>query len=117
MKIGDALYVPEGIAHGFQTLTDGVQMFYQMSEFYTPALNDGVRWNDPAFGHRVADRRPILSDKDKAYADYSVSPVGCPMMKRLLFTGAGGFIGRHAIAIPSSTRLRSARGRCAAVAF
>jgi dTDP-4-dehydrorhamnose 3,5-epimerase len=71
---GDALYVPEGIAHGFQTLTDGVQMFYQMSEFYTPALNDGVRWNDPAFGLEWPIADPLISDKDKAYADYSVSP-------------------------------------------
>ena len=70
----DSLYVPEGIAHGFQTLTDGVEMFYQMSEVYAPALNDGVRWDDPAFSIDWPLKDPILSDKDKSYPDYSVSP-------------------------------------------
>lgn len=70
----DALYVPEGIAHGFQALTDDAEMFYQMSEFYVPALNDGVRWNDPAFQIEWPIEDPILSDKDKAYADYTISP-------------------------------------------
>jgi dTDP-4-dehydrorhamnose 3,5-epimerase len=70
----DALYVPEGIAHGFQTLTDDAEMFYQMSEFYVPTLNDGVRWNDPAFQIEWPIEDPILSDKDKAYADYTISP-------------------------------------------
>ena len=94
---GDALYVPEGIAHGFQTLTDGVQMFYQMSEFYTPALNDGVRWNDPAFGLELADRRPIDLRQRQSVRGLQRESLGRPVMKRLLFTGAGGFIGRHAI--------------------
>lgn len=70
----DALYVPEGIAHGFQALTDDVEMFYQMSEFYAPALNGGVRWDDPAFGIDWPLAHPELSDKDKSYPDYSVSP-------------------------------------------
>lgn len=45
---GLQLYIPEGFAHGFQCLTDDVEMSYQMSEFYDPALARGVRWNDPA---------------------------------------------------------------------
>ncbi len=44
------LYVPEGFAHGFQTLEDDTEVFYQMSEFYAPECARGVRWNDPAFG-------------------------------------------------------------------
>src|SRR3972149_8591349 len=44
------LYVPEGCAHGFQTLADGTEVLYQMSEFYSPECSTGHRWNDPAFG-------------------------------------------------------------------
>ena len=43
------LYVPEGFAHGFQTLEDGTEVFYQMSKFHAPECARGVRWNDPAF--------------------------------------------------------------------
>jgi dTDP-4-dehydrorhamnose 3,5-epimerase len=45
-----ALYIPEGFAHGFQTLTDDTEVFYMISEFYHPECARGVRWNDPAFG-------------------------------------------------------------------
>lgn len=44
-----ALYVPEDFAHGFQTLMDNTEVFYQMSEFYHPECARGVRWNDVAF--------------------------------------------------------------------
>jgi dTDP-4-dehydrorhamnose 3,5-epimerase len=70
----EALYVPDGIAHGFQTLTDDAEMFYQMSEFYIPGLNDGVRWNDPAFHIEWPLENPILSEKDQTYPDFSISP-------------------------------------------
>ena len=70
----DSLYVPEGIAHGFQTLTDDVEMFYLMSEFYAPTLNDGVRWDDPAFAIEWPLSDTIVSDKDKSYPDYRESP-------------------------------------------
>ena len=43
------LYVPEGFAHGFLTLEDDTEVFYQMSEFYAPDAARGFRWNDPAF--------------------------------------------------------------------
>ena len=43
------LYVPEGFAHGFLTLEDDTEVFYQMSEFYAPEAARGFRWNDPAF--------------------------------------------------------------------
>jgi dTDP-4-dehydrorhamnose 3,5-epimerase len=45
-----ALYVPEGFAHGFQTLTDDTEAFYQVSQTYTPSAEGGVLYNDPAFG-------------------------------------------------------------------
>lgn len=44
------LYVPAGFAHGFQTLADNTEVFYQMSEFYCPEYAKGVRWDDPALG-------------------------------------------------------------------
>ncbi len=45
-----ALYVPEGFAHGFQTLQDDTEVFYQMSEYYHPESARGLRWDDPALG-------------------------------------------------------------------
>ena len=44
------IYVPEGCAHGFMTLQDESEIFYQISEFFAPELARGVRWDDPAFG-------------------------------------------------------------------
>jgi dTDP-4-dehydrorhamnose 3,5-epimerase len=43
------IYIPEGVSHGFMTLDDNTEVFYQMSEFYAPECARGVRWNDPAF--------------------------------------------------------------------
>ena len=65
------LYVPEGFAHGFQTLDDDTEVFYLMSEFYHPECGRGVRWDDPAFGITwpQSDRR-IISDTDNAYPDF-----------------------------------------------
>jgi dTDP-4-dehydrorhamnose 3,5-epimerase len=45
-----ALYIPQMFAHGFQTLEDGTEIFYQMSEFYAPKLKRGLRYNDPKLG-------------------------------------------------------------------
>jgi dTDP-4-dehydrorhamnose 3,5-epimerase len=65
-----ALYVPAGLAHGFQTLVDDTEVFYQISEFYHPESADGVRWDDPAFRIRWPLPNPILSPRDKQYPDY-----------------------------------------------
>lgn len=65
------LYIPEGLAHGFQTLEDETEVFYQMSEFYHPESARGVRWNDPAFKiawPQTAER--IVSERDLAYPDF-----------------------------------------------
>ena len=64
------LYIPEGCAHGFQTLTDDAEVFYQISEFYEPNAGRGVRWNDPVFGIHWPLGNPILSDRDRNYPDY-----------------------------------------------
>jgi dTDP-4-dehydrorhamnose 3,5-epimerase len=67
-----ALYVPEGFAHGFQTLADATEVFYQISADFAPAAARGVRWDDPAFGIEwpAADVR-IISDRDRAYPDFA----------------------------------------------
>jgi dTDP-4-dehydrorhamnose 3,5-epimerase len=64
------LYVPEGFAQGFQTLLDNAEVFYQMSEFYSPAHQRGVRYDDPAFGIQWPLGVSVLSDKDKAWPDF-----------------------------------------------
>lgn len=59
------LYVPQGFAHGFQTLEDNTEVFYQMSEFYHPECARGVRWDDPAFEIKYPRvERRIISEKD-----------------------------------------------------
>jgi|WetSurMetagenome_2_1015567.scaffolds.fasta_scaffold440058_2 dTDP-4-dehydrorhamnose 3,5-epimerase len=65
------LYVPEGVAHGFQTLEPASEVLYLISEFYAPETARGVRWDDPAFGIAwpAAERR-IISDRDRAYPDF-----------------------------------------------
>jgi dTDP-4-dehydrorhamnose 3,5-epimerase len=65
------LYVPEGFAHGFETLVDDTEVFYQISEFYTPQSEGGVRWNDPAFGIRwPASDGVTINDRDRNYPDF-----------------------------------------------
>lgn len=61
------LYVPVGVAHGFQALEDDTEVFYQMSEFYHPEYARGVRWDDSAFGIRWPLPDPIMSEKDRSY--------------------------------------------------
>ncbi len=69
---GRALYVPEGFAHGYQTLEDGSETFYLVSEFYAPDAERGLRWNDPAFGIEWPDpEQAILSEKDASWPDWS----------------------------------------------
>ena len=64
------LYVPEGFAHGFQTLTDNSEVFYQMSEFFVPGVNTGFNWKDPeiAIDWPKADKI-IISEKDRDLPD------------------------------------------------
>jgi dTDP-4-dehydrorhamnose 3,5-epimerase len=67
---GRMLYIPEGFAHGFQTLEDHTQVFYQMSESYAPECALGVRWDDPAFGIRWPDGPRTISERDTSYPDF-----------------------------------------------
>ena len=61
------IYVPEGCAHGFLTLEDRSEIFYQMSEIYYPELSRGVRWNDPAFRIDWPAPPVIMSERDRTY--------------------------------------------------
>lgn len=64
------LYVPEGFAHGYQTLADDVEVVYQVSQFYTPGAEGGARYNDPAFGIEWPVEVSLISDKDRTWADF-----------------------------------------------
>jgi dTDP-4-dehydrorhamnose 3,5-epimerase len=64
-----ALYVPEGCAHGFQTLEDDTEVFYQMSAPYSAEHARGVRWDDPAFGIQWPPADRIMADRDRTYPD------------------------------------------------
>lgn len=64
------LYVPEGFAHGFQTLEDDTEIFYQMSQFHSPEHARGVRYNDPAFGIEWTIADPVIAERDRQYPDF-----------------------------------------------
>lgn len=63
------LYIPEGFAHGFQTLNDNTEVFYQISCPFVPGHSSGVRWNDPAFGIAWPEDVAVISLKDQQYAN------------------------------------------------
>jgi dTDP-4-dehydrorhamnose 3,5-epimerase len=67
-----AVYVPRGVAHGFQTLVDGSELLYAIDRAYVPSAARGVRWDDPAFGIEWPEppSERIISDRDRGFADY-----------------------------------------------
>jgi len=68
---GDMLYVPEGFAHGFQTLQENTAVFYQMSQFYSAEHARGLRWDDPAFGIAWPEDDRLIIERDRNYPLYS----------------------------------------------
>src|SRR5262245_54178861 len=68
-----ALYIPEGFGHGFLTLTDGSEIFYQMSQFYEPAAARGLRWNDPALAISWPGQVAVISERDSSYPDFALN--------------------------------------------
>ena len=64
------LFIPEGFAHGFQTLTDGTEVFYHMSQVYAPEYARGVRWDDPAFKVSWPAEKRVISERDRSFADF-----------------------------------------------
>jgi dTDP-4-dehydrorhamnose 3,5-epimerase len=75
VELSDANYrmllVPKGCANAFLTLADETEVTYLVSEFYTPAAEMGVRWNDPAFGIRWPAEPAVISDKDRSWPDFA----------------------------------------------
>ena len=70
----EALYVPEGFAHGFLTLEPDAEVYYLVSASYSPESERGVRYDDPAFGIEWQDEIRVVSDKDRSWPDYVPFP-------------------------------------------
>jgi dTDP-4-dehydrorhamnose 3,5-epimerase len=68
----EILYVPEGMAHGFETLCDDTTISYKMFEFYHPECARGIRWDDPTFGIEWPLVPEIISEKDRSYEDFRI---------------------------------------------
>jgi dTDP-4-dehydrorhamnose 3,5-epimerase len=64
------IYIPEGCAHGFLTLENETEVFYQMSSFYDAGSARGVRWNDPAFQIVWPETVEVISDRDRTYPNF-----------------------------------------------
>jgi len=67
-----AFYIPPGLAHGFQTLTDDCEILYQMGHHYVPEAARGVRWDDPAFAIQWPDPagERTITEQDRSYPDF-----------------------------------------------
>ena len=65
------LYVPEGVAHGFLTLSDNSEILYQMSQAYHPDSAAGIRWDDPVFGIEWPGEVVAISDRDRQFPDFT----------------------------------------------
>jgi dTDP-4-dehydrorhamnose 3,5-epimerase len=65
------IYAPESFAHGYLTLTEGAEVFYQVSQFYAPNHERGVRWDDPVFAiHWPIDGDVVISEKDNNWPNF-----------------------------------------------
>ena len=71
-----AMYVPRGVAHGFQTLVDGTELLYMIDRPFVAEAARGVRWDDPAFGIRWPEpgRARTISERDRGFPAHAVSP-------------------------------------------
>jgi len=72
------LYIPAGFAHGFQTLTDDTEVFYQMSCEYQSGYSFGVRWNDPAIAVEWPFPISVISSRDETWPDV-IRPIAVEM--------------------------------------
>ncbi len=64
------LYIPEGFAHGFITLRNDTEVFYQMGNVFNAESGNGVRWNDPAFGIEWPREVAVIVERDNTYPDF-----------------------------------------------
>ena len=79
----DAVFIPRGIAHGFQTLRDATEVLYQMTDLYAPDLAAGVRWNDPSFAIEWPMNDDIvISERDAHYMDFDRQAFESELMRR-----------------------------------
>jgi dTDP-4-dehydrorhamnose 3,5-epimerase len=65
-----ALFIPEGVAHGFLTLEDDTDVLYQIDRIFEPGHGQGVRWNDPAFAIAWPAEPRVISERDATYPDH-----------------------------------------------
>jgi dTDP-4-dehydrorhamnose 3,5-epimerase len=68
-EVGNQIWIPPGFAHGFLALTDGAEVQYKTTDFYSPDHERTIRWDDPAVGvvwptERVG--RVLVSERDEA---------------------------------------------------
>lgn len=73
-RIGAAIYVPEGFAHGFLTLAHESVVLYQISKAYNATAARGIRWDDPIIGIQWPSAPLAMSDRDRAYAPLAGQP-------------------------------------------
>lgn len=66
------LFVPKGFAHGFLTLEDDTEVFYQMSDFHAPGYECGFRWDDPFFGIEWPPEVRVICERDRGYQDFAI---------------------------------------------
>jgi dTDP-4-dehydrorhamnose 3,5-epimerase len=66
----DAVFIPHGVAHGFQTLAERTEVLYQMTDMFAPRLGAGLRWNDPAFAIAWPLPGLVVSERDALWPDF-----------------------------------------------
>ncbi len=66
-----ALYIPAGLAHGFQTLSDDTEILYMIDRPFVAAAADGVRWDDPAFALAWPEPVTVIAARDLAFSDWA----------------------------------------------
>lgn len=69
-EAGEALFIPEGVAHGFLTLEPQTDVLYQIAPMFVAGHGVGVRWDDPAFGIDWPAQPQVISERDATYPDY-----------------------------------------------
>lgn len=87
---GRAVYIPEGVAHGFQSLVDGAEILYQISTYYAPEFAAGIRWDDPDIAIAwPLPQAPVISDRDRQLP-YFADVFGLDRAPRLAVAGGAG---------------------------
>ena len=71
------LYIPPGFAHGFQTLEDDTEVWYEMTDYYQPGVTAGLRWNDPAFAIDWPMEPTHMNERDASYPDLDRAELEC----------------------------------------